>query len=72
MEEKRIITNSEIAQAVEEALEEHGLEWHPLSGHNRIIDEIDIERSPEDEEIPVNPEIINQFINGFLAECEEP
>lgn len=67
MEEKRIITNIEIAKAVEAALEEHGLE-----ARGNILDEIDIERSPEDEEIPVNPEIIQQFINGFLAECEEP
>lgn len=67
MEEKRIITNTEIAKAVEAALEEHGLE-----ARGNILDEIDIERSPEEEEIPVNPETIQQFINGFLAECEEP
>lgn len=64
---KKIITNIEIANAVEAALEENGIEV----SFNRILDEIDIGREPEEEKIPENPEIINQYINGFLAEYEE-
>lgn len=63
---KKIITNIEIANAVEAALEEHGFEVR-----GNILDEIDIERSPEEEQILADPEIINQFIDGFLAEYEE-
>ena len=65
---KRIIKNVEIAEAVEAALEERGLEWNR---RNSILDEIDIERDPEEEEIPVDPSIIQSFILGFIAECEE-
>lgn len=65
---KRIIKNVEIAEAVEAALEERGLEW---TRRNSILDEIDIERDPEEEEIPADPSIIQSFILGFIAECEE-
>lgn len=65
---KRIIKNTEIAEAVEAALEERGLEWNR---RNSILDEIDIERDPEEEEIPADPSIIQSFILGFIAECEE-
>ena len=70
---KRIIKNTEIAEAVEAALEERGLEWiDRFSGrHDRIIDAIDIERGPEEEEVPADPSIIQSFILGFIAECEE-
>lgn len=64
---KKIITNIEIAKAVVDALEENGIEV----SFNRILDEIDIGREPEEEKIPTEPEIINQYINGFLAEYEE-
>ncbi len=64
---KKVITNIEIANAVEAALEANGIEV----SFNRILDEIDAGREPEEEKIPENPEIINQFINGFLAEYEE-
>lgn len=64
---KKIITNVEIAKAVVDALEENGIEV----SFNRILDEIDIGREPEEEKILENPEIINQYINGFLAEYEE-
>lgn len=64
---KKIITNIEIANAVVDALEANGIEV----SFNRILDEIDIGREPEEEKIPENPEIINQYINGFLAEYEE-
>lgn len=66
---KRIIKNVEIAQAVEAALEERGLEWTNI--HRSILDEIDIERGPEEEELPADPSIIQSFILGFIAECEE-
>ena len=65
---KRIIKNTEIAEAVEAALEERGLEW---TRRNSILEEIDIERGPEEEEIPADPSIIQSFILGFIAECEE-
>lgn len=65
---KRIIKNTEIAEAVEAELEARGLEWNR---RNSILDEIDIERDPEEEEIPVDPSIIQSFILGFIAECEE-
>lgn len=64
---KKIITNVEIAKAVVDALEENGIEV----SFNRILDEIDIGREPEEEKILENPEIISQYINGFLAEYEE-
>lgn len=64
---KKIITNIEIANAVVDALEANGIEV----SFNRILDEIDIGREPEEEKIPENPEIINQYINSFLAEYEE-
>lgn len=63
---KKTISNIEIAAAVEAALEQHGFEVR-----GNILDEIDIERSPEEEQKPADPEIINQFINAFLAEYEE-
>ena len=65
---KRIIKNTEIAEAVEAELEARGLEWNR---RNSILDEIDIERDPEEEEIPADPSIIQSFILGFIAECEE-
>ena len=64
---KKIITNVEIANAVEAALEANGIEV----SFNRILDEIDIGREPEEEKNLENPEIISQYINGFLAEYEE-
>lgn len=64
---KKIITNVEIAKAVVDALEENGIEI----SFNRILDEIDIGREPEEEKNLENPEIISQYINGFLAEYEE-
>lgn len=64
---KKIITNVEIAKAVVDALEENGIEV----SFNRILDEIDIGREPEEEKNLENPEIISQYINGFLAEYEE-
>lgn len=64
---KKIITNVEIAKAVVDALEENGIEV----SFNRILDEIDIGREPEGEKNLENPEIISQYINGFLAEYEE-
>lgn len=64
---KKIITNVEIAKAVVAALEENGIEV----SFNRILDEIDIGREPEEEKNLENPEIISQYINGFLAEYEE-
>lgn len=42
---KKIITNVEIAKAVVDALEENGIEV----SFNRILDEIDIGREPEEE-----------------------
>lgn len=65
---KRIIKNVEIAEAVEAALEERGIEW---TRRNSILDEIDIARGPEEEELPADPSIIQSFILGFIAECEE-
>lgn len=65
---KRIIKNTEIAEAVEAELEARGLEW---TRRNSILDEIDIERGPEEEELPADPSIIQSFILGFIALCEE-
>ena len=65
---KRIIKNTEIAEAVEAALEERGLEW---THRNSILDQIDIERGPEEEEVPADQSIIQSSILGFIAACEE-
>lgn len=35
----------------------------------RIIS--NIERDPDEEELPVSPDIIQVYINAFIAECEE-
>lgn len=61
---KKVISNIEIARAVIEALEEAG--YNPVG----VLNEIDIERTPEKEAIPVNDNIIDDYINGFLAQYE--
>ena len=61
---KKVISNIEIARAVIEALEEAG--YNPVG----VLDEIDIERTPEKEAIPVNDNIIDNYISGFLAQYE--
>lgn len=61
---KKVISNIEIACAVIEALEEAG--YNPVG----VLDEIDIERTPEKEAIPVNDNIIDNYISGFLAQYE--
>lgn len=61
---KRIISNIEIARAVIESLEEAG--FHPVG----VLEDIDIGRSPEEEENPVNDNIIDDYIAGFLAQYE--
>lgn len=63
---KRIIKNTEIADAVLAALEEKGYEID----YNRILDGIDIGRDPEEEEIPVEEFIIKNYIGGFLEAAE--
>ena len=67
----RIILNNEIAAAVADALEAHGLEWTRHSGLDRIIDEIDVGRQTVEEDLPAPPTIIEQYIKGFLAEFED-
>ena len=58
---KRIIKNTEIAKAVADELNMNFAE---------VLDEIDIERDPEQEEIPVEESIIEQYIAGFCASIE--
>lgn len=66
----RIISNAEITEAVEAALEERGLEWQPVSGHHSISAQIDMERDPVEEFLPDAPNTIELFIEGFIADCE--
>lgn len=63
---KRVIKNVEIAEAVEAALEEKGYEMD----YSRILDDIDISRDPEEEEIPVAESIIDDCISSFLEAAE--
>lgn len=66
----RVISNAEIAEAVEAALEERGLEWQPVSGHHSISAQIDMERDSIEEFLPDAPNTIELFIEGFIADCE--
>lgn len=63
---KRIIKNTEIADAVLAALKEKGYEMD----YSRILDDIDIGRDPEEEEIPVEESVIRSYISGFLESAE--
>lgn len=63
---KKIIKNTEIADAVLAALEEKGYEMD----YNRILDAIDVSRDPEEEEIPVEESIIKNCIGRFLEAAE--
>lgn len=63
---KRIIKNTEIADAVLAALEEKGYEMD----YSKILDDIDVSRDPEEEEIPAEESIIESYINDFLEEEE--
>ncbi len=63
---KKIIKNTEIADAVLAALEEKGYEMD----YSKILDDIDISRDPEDEEIPVEESIIEEYIGSFLTSAE--
>ena len=58
----RIIKNVEIAKAVADELNMNFAE---------VLEDIDIERDPEQEEIPVEESIIEQYIDGFRASIEE-
>lgn len=58
----RIIKNVEIAKAVADELNMNFAE---------VLDEIDIEREPEQEEIPVEESIVETYIEGFRASIEE-
>ena len=63
----RIIKNVEIAKAV---ANEFGIQYMSQE-YIDLLDGIDIERSPEQEEIPVEESIIEQYIEGFRASIEE-
>lgn len=63
---KRIIKNTEIAEAVEAALEEKGYEMD----YSDILDDIDIGRDPEEEEIPVEESIVAEYVGAFLTSAE--
>ena len=63
---KKIIKNTEIADAVLAALEEQGYEMN----YSDILNKIDISRDPEEEEIPVAESIINDCISNFLEAAE--
>lgn len=58
----RIIKNTEIAKEVADKLNLNFAE---------VLEDIDIERDPEQEEIPVEESIIEQYIEGFRASIEE-
>lgn len=60
----RVIPNAEIAQAVKEVLEARNL---PASG---ILDDIDVGRDAVSEDLPANPDIIQQYICGFIEQRE--
>lgn len=63
---KKIIKNTEIADAVLAALEEKGYEMD----YNDILDQIDIGRDPEEEEIPAEESIIENYTGSFLEAAE--
>ena len=63
---KKIIKNTEIADAVLAALEEKGYEMD----YSKILDTIDIGRDPEEEEIPVEESIIESYTGSFLEAAE--
>lgn len=58
----RIIKNAEIAKEVADKLNLNFAE---------VLEDIDIERDPEQEEVPVEESIIETFVEGFRANIEE-
>ena len=64
---KRTINNVEIAKAV---ANEFGIQYMSQE-YLDLLDSIDIGRSPEQEEIPVEESIIEQYIENYRASIEE-
>jgi hypothetical protein len=67
---KKIITNHEIAKKVIEALDadkEHEYEKISLE---KLVDLIDLGRSPEEEAEPVDEEVLNRYIEGYKESLE--